>query len=476
MSLGNQVIKGMTWLSIFKIISQSLSWAATIFVARMLTAKDYGLMEMATVFTGYIEFFVEFGISAAIINKKELRQSELSTLFWFLLLWGLFLGSLCFVIAPLTAWYFNIFELQNITTCVGILFIISSLVILPRSILHRDLEFKTVGAIDALSVTIACIIMLALAYNGAGPWTLLFGTISREFTRLICLYSKVKFRPTKHFSISELTPIIKFGAPIVASSTLFYIYNKSDRFFGGKALGDYKLGFYAIALQLAAMPVEKIMSIFQSAIFPAFSKLKDQPEQFNKLFLKFIHIIYTLVLPLFIGGYLVADELIPLVLGDKWRDSILPFKYLVIGQLFVSLGSPLNIIHTGRGKPSWTLYANSILCPIMFISFYFSSKLGSAAELALPWILIYPLVITIYILLTLRSLSLPLIEYFKAIKHPIMGTILMGLSVITTKSIAQNNLSSNIFCLIIPVISGAMIYSIYTYIFSRNILKELREI
>lgn len=474
-SINTQVVKAVAWLSIFKILSQAFSWATTIFVARILTAQDYGLMEMATIFTGYIEFFVEFGISAAIINKTNLKDSELSSIFWFLLFWGVSLGASCLLIAPATAWYFKNESLVSITSTVGVLFIVSSMVILPRSLLHRELRFKEVGAIDAFSVLIACITMLILANNNAGVWTLLIGTIARELARLICLYFVVKFRPVFHFAFHEIKPILKFGFPVVASNSLFYIYNKSDRFFGGRRLGEYNLGFYAIALQLAAMPVEKILSIFQSAIFPAFSKLKDNKEEFNNLFLKFSSAIYAIILPLFLGGFLVAEQVIPLILGAKWQNSILPFKFLVIAQMFASISSPLSIIHTGRGKPSVTLYANMILSPLMFAGFYFSSQLDSPALLAIPWVSIYPIFVLIYLIYSLNILKIPISRYFNSIKHPVIATIIMALAISSFKYF-QPSIDVSILYLTKLVLIGAIVFISYMYVFAKNTFAELKRI
>ena len=471
MSQKSPILRSVAWLSFFKLFSQIVSWGTTIVVARLLTAKDYGLMEMATIFTGYIDFFVEFGIGAAIINRKDINEDELSSLFWFMFFWGILLAASCLLIAPLTARYFQNPTLTPITTTVGIMFIITSLVVIPRSLLHREMRFKEVGAIDATSIFFACFVMLILAKNGAGVWTLLFGTISREIFRLFSLLSRVTFRPKRHFQISDIRPFIKFGLPLVASSTLYYIYNKSDRFFGGRTLGVTQLGFYAMALQLAAMPVEKIVSIFQSAVFPAFSKLKENKVEFNSLFLSFSTILYSIVLPLFIGGFLIADQLIIVLLADpKWLPVIAPFKILLIAQAFIAIGSPLSIINTARGKPSWSFYANLILAPCLLVGFYYSSNLKDLNQLAIPWISIYPCFVLIYLILTLRALELQILKYLRSILHPVLGTGIMAVTIILSSSILD--LSANNWpSLLSKIFLGAISYGLYILVFGKEIIR-----
>ena len=81
-SVEQKVIKGAVWLATFKFLSQIFSWAITITIARILNPGDYGLMAMATIITGYAEMFSRLGLGAAIIQRPNSTQAELSSVFW----------------------------------------------------------------------------------------------------------------------------------------------------------------------------------------------------------------------------------------------------------------------------------------------------------------------------------------------------------------------------------------------------------
>ena len=87
MSFIKQAFKGAMWLSLFRAISQIFSWATTIIVARILVPQDYGLMGMASILTGYVALFSELGLGTAIIQREEVKEKELSSLFWFIVFW-----------------------------------------------------------------------------------------------------------------------------------------------------------------------------------------------------------------------------------------------------------------------------------------------------------------------------------------------------------------------------------------------------
>ena len=75
MSEVQKALKGMTWLALFKAISQAFSWVVTIYVARLLEPSDYGLLAMALFFTEFAAMFSEMGLGFAIIQKKEVKPN-----------------------------------------------------------------------------------------------------------------------------------------------------------------------------------------------------------------------------------------------------------------------------------------------------------------------------------------------------------------------------------------------------------------
>jgi teichuronic acid exporter len=472
MTLMRQTIIGGSWLSLFKLISQIISWTSTIIVTRLLTSEDYGLMEMATIFTGYISFFVEFGIGAGIINKDTISKEELSSTFWFLLLWGLVLALVCLGLAPVTVSFFSEPRLYSLTQAVGILFILSSITIVPRSILHRELRFKEVGVIEIISVTLASIIMIIAASQGAGPWTLLIGFISRVFCTMVLLFIRSKFIPVFAFSFSLITPLLRFGTPIMLSTSLYYIYTKADRFFGGRSFGAEELGYYAIGLQLAAIPVEKIVSILQSVLFPTLSKLKYQRDSFNEVYLSFVSFLALVTFPLFIGGIIISNELVIVVLGEKWRPAVLPFQFLLASQLIMAVSAPNSLIHAARGKPKWNLLFNALLAPALVAGFYFSAQQDQLYLLALPWITIYPVFQFSYITITNRELGIPVSRYIRHLTHPALACLSMSLALFILTHYWSSS-HETIYFIISAIILGGFVYSMYYYLFAKGFIINL---
>lgn len=477
MSIIQKAFKGAIWLATFKAISQTFSWASTIIVARLLAPGDYGLMEMATILTGYVALFSELGFGSAIIQREEIKDQELSSLFWFLVLWGFILALICFFLAYPTVAIFNEKKLLRVTQSVSLLFIIGSFIIVPLNILNRELRFRTIGFIDAISVIFSCLMMIVIARLGGGVWTLIGGHIIREFSRSVLIFSLSSWRPELHFNFKEIKPYLRFGLNLTGTTSLHYILSKSDRFFGGLTLGANNLGFYSLAIQLSAIPNDKFISLIKSVSFPVFSKYQNNYSDFNNFYLKLVKMIAFITFPLYMGGIFIADQLIPLVVGEKWSSAIPPFKLLCLSQIIMSIGTPNSIANNAQGRPHWGFYMALFSVLLLPFSFFIASKYGLNA-LAIPWITIYPLLTFIFTGITIKKLRISFFQYFKSLIHPLLATFAM----IFILSVIRYLFSSNIIIANVKlytltiILAGLFSYLIYVFSFQRSVLTAIMKL
>jgi teichuronic acid exporter len=479
MSIAIQAFKGASWLAMFKLVSQSFSWAVTIMIARILAPDDYGLYAMAILITGYAEMFSFMGLGSAVVQKPDMNQDEVSSVFWFSFAVGCCFALSCYPIAHISAYIFKTQKIIPLTESISIIFICAGLLIVPNALLAKQLSFKKLGWIEMVSTIIQVSLMLVVASLGGGVWTLIGGRIFRALISLVLTYSTLKWLPRFHFSFKEAKTYVKFGLTVSLGHSLFYLSDASDKFFAGRAWNAMLLGYYAFALQLAQIPTEKIVVLINTVSFAAFSKLQHEKEKFSKLYLDIIKVTATLVLPLFVGGYLVGEDLIRVLLNEKWVPMILLFKYLCLSQIVTALNAVNNHAQTAKGRPHWGLYFNLTCVILMPISFYFAVQYGLHAIL-IPWFTTYLLICSIWITITLKSLDIPIYSYFEKLSKPIMGTLLMSISVVVlnvyfaTHFPGQNN--NLLLPLLVKVILGGIVYVSYLWIFDRSLFYNIQKL
>lgn len=477
MSIETKAFKGASWLALFKFISQIFSWVVTILVARILVPEDYGLMEMATIITGYAMLFSELGLGAAIIQKSGTSQEELSSVFWFVFVFSTFLSLGCFAVAYPTSWIFDEPKVIPITQTVSVLFLLAGLQIVPLNLLKKELQFRKIGLIEMTGVFVSCSGMYIIAYFGGGVWTLIGGHIIRSATKLLLIYENTRWLPLFHLDFSEIKQYLRFGVTVALGESLFYAYSKSDKFFAGRAWNPTLLGYYSFALQLAQIPTEKIVVLINQVSFPAFSKLQFDQDRFNKFYLNIIRITATLVLPIFMGGYLLGENIIKTLLNENWYPMISLFRYLCLAQIMTALNAVNNFVHTAQGRPQWSLYFNAVMAIFMPISFYFAVNYGLNAIL-IPWVTTYLFICLVWIILTLKKIGVNMNSYLKILFMPFTATMIMSVSIILF-----GYLQTLFFSHIITVVSlmaeitlGGLVYVSCLWYFDRDIFYSIKKL
>ena len=475
MTVERQAFKGASWLAIFRLISQIFSWSLTIIVARLLSPEDFGLKEMATIAVGYALLFNELGIGAAIIQKKKLNDQELSSVFWASLTVSTFLGLVCFGLAYPLSWFFHEPRVVPLSMAVALLFPIGGVQVVPLNLLKKELDFKKVGFVEMIGSFVGATSTLILAYCGKGAWALVGGNILLSICTMSLYFILCKWKPSFRFRFKEAKSYLHFGIIMAIGESLFYAYETCDRFLAGRAWSPKILGYYTFALDLATLPLFKIISLINQVSFPAFSKLQNEPERTRVFYLNVTKINTLIVIPLYVGGFLAADELVRVILDEKWFPIIFIFKWLCLAQIITVLNAINNFVHAAQGRPLWRLYFHAALAILMSISFFFAVKEGLHAIL-IPWFTTYIVLCVIWILITIKKLGIGLFQYALNLSVPFFACLCMVTIVVTTEFLLLKITAIPLILLIAKCVSGGLSYAAMVVLIDRNIILKTREL
>jgi PST family polysaccharide transporter len=291
-------------------------------------------MNMASFLTAYIDFLSDLGIGTAIIQKDNINKKEMSSLFWTSGAVGIFLSLVALVLAFPTAQIFNENRIVPVTSLISIIFVIGSFSSIPNGILRRDFKFKEIGVANMTGAVVSCLSQLYFASNGWGVYTLVVGVIILRLTKTIMILFFAHWLPAFHFSFTDIKPFLKFGAGLMGSTIILRIYESLDRLVVGRKLGATVLGSYGFSAELANMPLDKIMPVFQQITFPLLARIQNDTDDRNTTFLNYLKFCLYLCAPLFIGGALLSHDIVEGFLGEKWLTVVFMFKILCIVKMF----------------------------------------------------------------------------------------------------------------------------------------------
>jgi O-antigen/teichoic acid export membrane protein len=350
----NETLKSLKWSGINQVIKQTMNISIGILLARLLNPEDFGLLGMATVITGFIQLFNDFGFGSALIQKKEISKNDIASVFWFNLGTGVFFFLILNACSFFIASFYQKPELQKIIGAISWVFIIQSLSYVQATLFRKQLNFKAIFISDTISMILSGIIALYLAYSGFGVWSLISQLLLNSIFNLILLWLLSSWRPNFIFSFSAIKSMLGFSLPLMGSTALGYILGNLDKLFIGKYLGSASLGLYTRAYSLMVFPVGQVSGVVSQVMFPSLAQIQDDIPRIRQIYIKMNQIISAITFPIMGAAFLLAEPFVLKVLGEQWFNMVPVFKVLTFVGAIQSISTLIGNIYLALGK--MTLY------------------------------------------------------------------------------------------------------------------------
>ncbi len=477
MSLKEKMIKSYLWLGSTKLVGQTFSWVVTIVLARLLTPEDYGLVAMSAVLISLFASINEFGLGSAVIQKSDVSDEEINTVFWFCLLGGIGFYLVLFLIAPWVSSFFDEQALLEIVRLLGFTLIISSLGIVPLNMLKKKVWFHKIAKCDLIAAVTAGICSLTLALLGWGVWALVWGTLTLTTIQCILYWYFFPWVGYGRISWIKSSNLIRFGAYVTGSRLLYYWNNSVDSFIIGKLLGAQFLGYYSMAMQIAMIPVEKISALINQINFPVYSELKHNKEHSKHYLLRQTRFISFLSFPVFGGLAAIAPYAVTMILGAKWQPITLPLQLLCILGLVRSIGVLIPPLLNALGEVKFTFACTLITTAVLPIAFLIGAKIYGLLGLVIALIVFYPLLYLPPYWKAFRLLNISSKEYFSCLRGPIMLSCSIFIIIKLLENIFLSlGLKEDLpFFIVLLLLSGVISIGVIMVLF-KNFISDLKDI
>lgn len=328
-----------------KVCGQAVNFALRIgslmLLARLLGPRDFGLVGMVMAFTGVLNLFRDFGLSSATVQRLNVSDEQLSTLFWINLLVGVILGLILSALAPAIVAFYHEPHLFWVSIVLATAFIFNAAGVQHSALLQRQMRFTTLAMIDLAALVLSTSIGIAMAFAGFAYWALVASAVSLPLFTTLGLWLASGWMPGSPRSLEGIRPMMRFGGAVTFISVIVYIAYNLDKILLGRFWGANIIGIYGRAYQLINLPTENLNSAVGVVALSAFSRVQDDPKRLKGYFLKSYSLVLALTIPITICCCLFARDLILVVLGQKWKDAIDIFRLLSPTILVFALINPL---------------------------------------------------------------------------------------------------------------------------------------
>jgi O-antigen/teichoic acid export membrane protein len=276
-SLRQQAIGGVKWTTVATVTQALVGILKLSVLARYLDKSDFGLMALVMFVLGFMQLFMDMGISTAILHKQEISRKEYGSLYWINFLISTILYAVVLLLTGPIANFYKEPELSQLLPIMGISLILAAIGRQFKTIEQKDLNFKFISIVTITGAAISLIVAIVLAIEGFGVYALVYSALVQHIctnsifflvgVRKHGLLFRLRFEETKVF--------LKIGLYHVSGQVINYFNKDLDILLIGKLYGAEILGGYSLAKQLVIRPFRVVNPILTRVAAPLLARFQE---------------------------------------------------------------------------------------------------------------------------------------------------------------------------------------------------------
>lgn len=470
-----RAISGLKWTT----VSQAGRLVAQLFslfvLARLLPSTDFGLLAMASTITGFATLFLNLGTGTALIQKRELTESLLDSVFILNITFGVGLALLLVLFAPVIAWGFKEPRLTDVLYVLAIMFPIANAGVAHQSLMERESRFHELARLELISVTGGTVVAIGGAWAGWGVFSLALQMVMTALLISVQLWFRSGWRPTFRWNVDEIRGLWGFSSNLVGFNVFNYFARNADSLLIGRFLGASDLGYYAMAYKIMVWPLQNISSVVGRAMLPVFSRMQEDDAAFGRIYLRMTQSIALISFPLMTGLFVLRNEFVEVTLGIKWQPAVELLAWFAPIGLLQSIGTTVGMLYLAKGRTDvmfkWGVGAGSLIV-IAFILGLQGGVTGVAAAYCYINLIIF--LPSLYI--PLKFIGMPLKAVLKGLAPTALASLLMGFVLYVLSNSLRTYVSSSVL-LLVMILTGVLVYAGISLALQRDtIINLMRDI
>jgi len=458
-SLKTRTVRSSIWVSSASLFSRGFNLISSIILARLLLPEIFGLMGIILFVRQGIEIFTQTSFKQALIYRKDDIEKSSDTAWILNVIRGFFLFAMVFVTAPWISAFYNEPILSVAIRFVAFLFILDGFNNINMVLFDRALDFKKVAISRVIGSFFVNAAILALAFILKSIWALLLGLLARSLYDLLASYVVQKKKPRIDFNKRIAWELIHYSKYLTGAGILLFLTTQGDDAIIGKVLGMEELGYYTYAYLIANIPATHFTNMISEVFFPSYSAINHDLLRLKRTFLSILKFIAYVSVPVGVVIFVLSEEIVTLLLGQKWEPAVAPLQVLIVFGVVRSLAATTGPVFKAIGKPNITFWIVLAKLILIFSALYPLTKFfglkGAALAVTVPMILEQ-----LYLWIVMKKyIGVSIFEIVKQLPGPLVVSVLMGLSLVSAKIFfpVNNVLFLGIYILVALIIWGSAV-------------------
>jgi O-antigen/teichoic acid export membrane protein len=467
-TLGKKSVQGVVALISRTFILQIVQTVASLLILSILVPSDVGVYTAVIALQRIISFFTDFGLGAALIQKKEaLTHNDLKTSFT--LQAGITFLILLAVITfrdPISA-YFKLGEQgEGLLVALVATIFISSFKTIPSILLERKIRFEKLIIPQIIESLVFNILLIVLILRGFRLESYTVAFLASSLVTIPVYYYISPWRIGLGIDRESLRHL-KFGVQFQAKNILATTKDDLLTVLLTKLLTFTEIGYIGFGQRIAFMAYRFVVDSVTKVTFSAYSRIQGDHVILKKAIEKSLFFVSSLMFPVLAGIILTIPYIIEyFVRWHKWEPAIFSLTFFCLNAAVSSLsGILVNVLDaSGRVKTTlnlmviWTALTWTLTPLLIFSMGYNGVALAS-------FIVTLTIIYTVYLIKQKIQF-----EFMKNIYKPLLCTVIMTIIVFAGTKLFVRNIET--LCVIIAV--GGISYCLCYFFMAKKELFEMK--
>ncbi len=311
----------------------------TFVLAAKVGKESYGLVGVALLYISFLQIFLESGLGAAIVQRKNLEPEHLDAVFWITLVFSLTLTAITWVVGPLlenlyvhTLHHPDMAGLSNVLRLESLVLPLQGLTVVQESLLEKKLDFKSLAVRSNVSTMFGGLFGLILAFTGYGVWALVWEDLLAAFARVVLLWRLGDWRPKLRLSVRHIKDLFSFSLYVLLGQIGTFVQRRCDALLVAGFFGPAAVGIYQMADRLINLVIEMATRPFILVVMPHFSQMQDNLVELRKAVLNCLRTASMLTVPLLgiLAGCAVLICQVLSALKKDWMPAVPVIQILAL--------------------------------------------------------------------------------------------------------------------------------------------------
>jgi polysaccharide transporter, PST family len=369
---------------------------STIVLARILLPEDFGLVAMISAVTGYASICVDLGTRDAVAQRGRVNEGEVSSLFWITFAVGLALTAITVLSAPLVARFYAEPRLEHIAMAMSLTLVLPALSCQQSALMRRALMFRKLAAIDFGGNLLGSVLAIVLAYRGYGYWALVWKPVLTALLTALGVWIICGWWPKRPRFTAGVRELLGFGLNVTGFTIADFVTRSADRVALGYTTGAEELGYYQTAFTVYANALQ-VCAPLHNVATATLSKLRSDAAALKRAWSTAISSLTYFAAPAFAILAVIAQDLVVLMLGSKWRTAGAILTILALRGPAHVVERTAGWLHVTAGRPErwrrWGILNCIATLVALFCGLPFGAFGVAAAYTTLTYVLFVPAIV-----------------------------------------------------------------------------------